>query len=114
MEDEKQPVPTMVVPFRGSLVDYVKFQVRHTMFLHLNDTDITLIAYLFLYKDDAQAKFLDDGHSKSEKSVENYISRFRRIGLVTEKSILHPGLYLTTDASNHIYTFEVYENLEIS
>ena len=102
MEDTNIVAPTKMVPFRGSLVEYIKFQVRHTVPLALNDTDLTLIAYIFLYKEDAQAKFLDDGHSKSEKSVENYISRFRKIGLVVDKISLHPNLYISTNPSDHI------------
>lgn len=107
MEDTNH-VPSKMVPFRGSLVDYVKFQVRHTVPLVLSDTDLTLLAYIFLYKDRAQEMFLDDGHSKSDKSVENYISRFRKIGLIVGKLDLHPNLYLSTNPADHIYTFEIH------
>lgn len=98
--------PTLSITFRGSLLDYLRFQIRHSIPLPLSEGEITLIAYLHLYKEKASEKYRQDGHSKSEKSVDNYISKFRKDGLVFG-NLLNPQLYLSSSPNDHIYNFEV-------
>ena len=94
------------IQFEGSLVDYIKFQVRYCVPLDLSEGELTLVAYIFLYKDQATDKLLLDGRSKSHKSVENYMSSLRKKSLIIGKG-LNPELYLSKDSTNHVYTFKV-------
>ena len=94
------------IQFRGSMLDFVKFQAQHSVPFHLNDGEVTLVAYMFLYGDKAVERFIADGHSRSEKSVENYMSTLRKKGLVTGK-VLIPELYLSTEHVDHVFTFSV-------
>ncbi len=95
----------LLIQFEGSLVDYIKFQARYSIPIDLNDGELTLIAYKFLYGENAVEQFISDGHSKSNKSVENYLSTLRKKGLIIGKG-LNPDLYLTKDSSQHVYTFK--------
>ena len=94
------------IQFTGSLVDYIKFQAQHCVPFGLNDGELTLIAYIFLYNDQAIDKFIQDGHSKSHKSMENYMSTLRKKGLIIGKG-LTPELYLSKDPTDHYYTFKI-------
>jgi len=96
----------LVVAFKGTLMEYLKFQIRHCIPLSLSDGKITLLAYLHLYKEAAVEKFLTDGHSKSKQSVENYLSDFRKEGLMNGNE-LNTAIHLTTDPTNYVYTFNV-------
>lgn len=98
------------VKFRGTKLDFVRFQARHSIPLQLSDGEIDLVAYLFLYQDDAVKKFLEDGHSKSEKSVKNYLSTLRGKGVVVGNHLVS-GLadLLVEDPSNRFFTFEITE-----
>jgi hypothetical protein len=99
------------IVFSGTKLDFVRFQAQHSVPFHLSEGEITLIAYLFLYKESAVKKMLADGNSKSEKSVNNYLSSLRKKGVVIGKG-LAPGLYLSespTEPVPHIFTFEITE-----
>lgn len=103
MGEEMAP---LVITFQGSELDFLKFQIRYSVPLSLSEGEITLLAYLFLHREKAKEKFLSSGHSKSAYSVDNYLSKFRKLGLLTGTT-LNPKLYLTTSADSHIYAFKV-------
>lgn len=110
---DKNPTSNIVViPFQGSKLDFVKFQIIHSVPVNMNDGEATLLAYLYLYPSSAKIKFLNDGHSSSEKSVENYLSSLRRKGVVVGKgnsTAIHPDLYLSSDPSNMVFTYQITE-----
>ena len=96
-------------PFSVSMVDFVKFQIKYiTAGVSLSDGDITLLAYVFLY-DNFVEKFMEDGHSKSKVSIGNYITRFKKEGLMVSTKKINPDLALTKDPSQFIYYFVINE-----
>lgn len=94
------------IKFTGTKLDFIKFQVRHSIPTHLSEGEIELIAYLFLYKELAVRKMLEDGCSKSEKSLNNYLSSLRKKGVVIGKSLVS-GLYLSETPDRHYFTFSL-------
>lgn len=103
----------LIVPFQGTKLEFVKFQIHNSVPSLLNDGEATLLAYLFLYPFVAKWKFIEDGHSKSDKSVDNYLSSLRKKGLVVGKgnsTAINPDLYLSESPENMIFTFSIQES----
>ena len=98
------------IRYAGTKLDFVRFQARHAIPVHLSEGEITLVAYLFLFKDLAVGKLLSDGHSKSEKSVLNYMSSLRKKGIVVGKALTE-GLYLSENPDKHYFTFELTDGI---
>lgn len=70
--------------------DLVKFQLRFTLEQYrINDSDLTVLSYIYIYEDKAVDKLLEIGFSKSEKSIQNTISKYRKKGIVTSQNSLH-------------------------
>lgn len=112
MTNTAPPVKPLHIAFSGTRLDFVKFQVRHSVPAHLSDGEITLVAYIHLYGDEAATKFMEDGHSRSEKSVGNYMTMLRQKGVVTGKKIVD-GLYLSDTPHNHFFTFDVVQDGDV-
>jgi len=56
------------------LFNYPKFQ--------LNNTDIRVLAYVFLYGSDSERKLLEDNIFKSQQSLNNSFSKLRKLSLL--------------------------------
>jgi hypothetical protein len=105
------------IEFTGDRLRYIKFQIRYSLPEYLieggmrspfevNEGELTLLAYMVMYKEAAVETFLSHGHSKSQKSVENYLSGLRKKGLVVGKEI-NPDLYISLSPEGHVYTFKL-------
>lgn len=112
MTNTAPPTKPLHVEFHGTKLDFVKFQARHSIPVHLSDGEITLVAYIFLYGKDAVTKFIEDGHSRSEKSVSNYMTSLRHKGVVAGRDLVD-GLYLSETPYNHFFTFNVAEDGDV-
>jgi len=63
--------------------ELVRYQLEHILKgYNLNITDLNVLTYVYLYQDKASEIMVSKGYSKSEKSVENLISKYRKLGLV--------------------------------
>jgi len=63
--------------------ELVRYQLEHILKgYNLNITDLNVLTYVYLYKDKVPEVMVAKGYSKSEKSVENLISKYRKLGLV--------------------------------
>lgn len=72
--------------------EIIKFQLSFILRqFKFNDTQLLILAYLYLHQDDATDKLLDDGILGSYQTVKNYISRLRKTGLVHGNK-LHPKI----------------------
>jgi len=100
-----------LITYTGTKLDFLTFQIRCAMpkGLHLNDGEVTLLAYLFLFKGSGPHQFVEDGHSKSIKSTDNYLSSLRRKGLVVGKTDINPELFLAEDPANYLFAFQIVE-----
>jgi len=81
-----------------SKVDLIAFQLRYILRPKvLNDTELMLLAYIFLYRHKAIDVSLKEGRLplKNRNSVSNMITGFRKDGLVHgtgKKTKLHPHI----------------------
>lgn len=72
-------------PLKFDKVDFYKFQLRtYLPRVKLNDTEQAVVVYYYLHENPIQ-ELLKDGVFKSHKSVENYVSRLRKQGLLVGK-----------------------------
>ena len=94
-------------PIPISLLEFLKFQLKYIVPLTLNDGQLTLLAYIKLHGEDCVNKYMADGHSRSTKSVDNYLCELRKLGILTKENKLHPGLALTEDPTRFIHFFNV-------
>lgn len=101
------------VTFTGSKLDFLRFQARHSAPFHLNDGELTLIAYLFLYKEQAVKKVFEDGHFKSVKSAGNYMTTLRGKGVVVGDRLVQGLADLLvedpTEPEIRFFTFKIVE-----
>ena len=71
--------------FKLSPVEFVKFQLYNSINLPipiLNETDITVLAYIHLYGNDSKKKIVDHRIFTSVSSFTNYVSRLRSMGYI--------------------------------
>lgn len=105
--------PTILVVNK---IELIKFQIKwivHPNFL-LTDKDLTILAYVYLYGGKAIEKMLDDKISSSQKSLENYISRFRKLTLIEglrENTSLNPNIKISV--RNLSYTIQFKLDVEL-
>lgn len=94
----------------------VEFQLK--WMLHpkpITGKDLKVLAYVFLYKGKAIEKMLEDGVSKSKKSLENTISTYRKLGVIQgfqEKTILNPALNALTQDLSYTINFKLDDTLD--
>ena len=63
--------------------ELVKFQLEFTLDgYRLNNSDLNVLSYVYVHGKDAIDKLLDSRLFKSEKSIENIISKYRKKGLI--------------------------------
>lgn len=76
--------------------ELVRFQLQYTLEQYdIADTELTVLAYIYLYGRDAIQKLLDDTILKSKKSIENIITKYRKEGIIhglRQDTALHPGI----------------------
>ena len=94
--------------------DFVEFQLKWLLkgVYSTTKTELKLLSYIYFYGVDAIQKVIDKGLFRSSKSVENYISKFRKEGIVIgvgADTKLHPGLKII---ENRDITFIVKVNLK--
>lgn len=96
--------------------DYIKTQLICTLwstnYPHISDGKLTLLAYIYLYGDNAIQKFVQDGHSKSISSVNNYIVDLKKAGdwyppLLSSDGKLNPGITILPDPSISTFLFRL-------
>lgn len=88
--------------------DLVKFQLRFTLEQYrINDSDLTVLAYVYLHEDKAIDKLMDIKFSKSEKSIENTISKYRKKGIVSKGISLHSQIKPFTENLEFTIKFEL-------
>ena len=93
-------------PIHLTPLEFLKFQLKYIIRTVLSEGEITLLAYIYLYGDKYAERFISAGESRSRKSIENYVGKLKKIGILTKGCRLHPDLVLTTDPSSFIYIFE--------
>lgn len=94
MEFKKLIHPEIVEITKEELVKFELKWILHNL-MSPNDTELYVLAYVYLYKRDAIDKMVEDGIVKNTKTVENYISKFRRKSLIIgtgNKTQLHPKI----------------------
>lgn len=106
--------PTILVVDK---IDLIKFQIKWILHpnIILNDKDLTILAYVYLYKGDAIEKMLEKNISKSYKSLENYISKFRKLTLVEgfkEHTMLNPNIRIALGNISYTIRFQLNEDLD--
>lgn len=74
--------------FSLSKIEFIKYQldkiINHSI-NKLNQTEITVIAYVYIYGVDAQQKLLDDRILTNINSVINYIARLTKSGFLIKE-----------------------------
>ena len=94
-------------PINLSMLEFVKFQLRHIIPVTLSEGEITLAAYIHLHDLSFMDKYMSDGHSRSTKSVENYVSKLKKLGILTQDRRLNPEICLTKDPTRYIHFFNI-------
>ena len=89
------------------MLEFIKFQLRHIIPITLSEGELTLGAYIFLFDRVFLEKYMEDGHSRSTKSVENYVSKLKKLGIITQERKLNPDIYITKDPTKFIHFFNV-------
>lgn len=89
MKKIKHPKPLLL-----SKVELVKFQLKYILEKHnFNSTELLTLSYVYLFGERTPTIMVNNKLSKSEKSIENIISKFRKKGLIQgfkEETMLHP------------------------
>lgn len=84
-------------------LEFVKYQLNRSINVpvpSLNDTDITVLAYVYVYGDDTHDKIIEHRILTSRNSCVNYIVKFKRMGYVIkdEQGLrLQPNLKITNE-----------------
>ena len=91
-------------------VELIKFQLRYILQgFAVNETELTILSYIYLYGYDID-RIVKDGVLSSIKSVENYISKFRKnkiiIGL-KEETRLNPSIKLFKESISFTINLEL-------
>ena len=94
-------------PINLSLLEFIKFQLKYIIPVPLSEGELTLLAYVHLYDSNYAAKFITDGHSRSSKSVDNYVGKLRKEGILTHDKKLNPQIALTQDPTKFLYFFDL-------
>lgn len=71
--------------FNLSPIEFVKFQLYNSINLPspiLNETDVTVLAYIHLYGNEAKKKIVEHRIFTNVNSFTNYVSRLRAMGYV--------------------------------
>lgn len=98
-------------------IELIKFQIKWILHsnLELNDKDLTILAYVYLYKAKAIDCMLRDNISKSRKSLENYISKFRKLTLIEglgDNTKLNSRIKIVLSDLSYTIRFKLYENMD--
>jgi hypothetical protein len=75
-----------------SPIEFVKFQLNQAINVpvkFLNDTDITVLAYVHVYGKNAKVKCLKEQILTAENSFINYISKLRGMGFIQKSAPKH-------------------------
>lgn len=79
-----------------NLIELITFQLDYILLDYkLKDADIKVLAYIYIYGDNAVKHVLKDNVLGSAKTVENYISSLRKVGLVHGRrnaTKVHPSI----------------------
>ena len=94
--------------------EFVKFLLGWILkgVYHTTKTELTILSYIYLYGKDAVNKVVENEILSSKKTVENYISKFRKDGVVVgirEKTQLHPNINII-DSNNISFIIKVNKN----
>lgn len=71
--------------FNLSPIEFIKFQLYNSINLPrpvLNESDVTVLAYIHLYGNDAKRKIVEHRIFTNVNSFTNYVSRLRSMGYV--------------------------------
>lgn len=80
-----------------SLEELVSFQLGYILReFSFNKTELLVLSYIYLYKDDATSKLQADKVLGSYQTIKNYMSNLRKTGLIIENR-LHPQIKLFTE-----------------
>lgn len=94
-------------------IEFVKFQldqtINHTQKI-LNDTEITILSYIYCYGMDANDKIYKDRILTNMNSVINYVSKLTRAGYL----IKEPALESTTVGKKGYSNIYLHPNLKIT
>lgn len=93
------------VPLKLSKEELVSFQLKFTLRkFNFNETELLVLAYIYLYGDGATDKILKDKVLGSYQTVKNYISKLRKSKVILEDR-LHPNIKVFEESLE--YTFEL-------
>lgn len=96
------------VPLRFSREELVSFQLKFTLRkFNFNDTELLVLAYIYLHGDLATDKILGDKVLGSYQTVKNYMSKLRKSGVIVGEK-LHPNIKVFEESLE--YTFELILN----
>lgn len=76
-----------------SPIEFIKYQLNQAINIpapKLNETDITILAYVHHYKDKAKDKVLEDRILTSPNSYINYVSKLKGMGYITKEEKTNP------------------------
>lgn len=95
--------------------DLVSFQLRWILhgIVKLNDTELLVLSYVFLHGRDAIEKMVSEKELSSRKTVENYISAFRKQGLILgtgKETRLNPDIKIELRDMSYILKFQIKDN----
>lgn len=76
--------------FKLSPIEFVKFQLYNSINLPtplLNETDVTVLAYIYLYGNAAKKKIIDHRILTNVNSFTNYVSRLRSMDYIEPDNV---------------------------
>lgn len=77
-------------------IDFIAFQFKFIFYgVSFNDTELKVLAHLYLHEENAIESVISNKVMGNAKSVENMISKFRKLGIVEGRSKntrLHEGI----------------------
>lgn len=78
----------MLIPFKRK-IDLVTFQLK-LQFYELSENELRLLALLYLggVNQDTKKIALENNVFKSEQSIENHISKFRKLGIIKDEKVI--------------------------
>lgn len=96
--------------------ELVAFQLNYILRkMKLNETQLRVLAYVYLYGHDTADRLYREGFTKSARSVYNSISDFRKLKLVVgkgEETRLHPNIKVYLEDLSYTIKLELHDRLD--
>ena len=113
MQPDKEKQPVFKRTYCLPKIEFIKFQLNQSInvpILVLNDTNLTILAYIYVYGKDAKSMIVGHRILTNVNSCVNYFSQLKAQGYIIQEDkvyYLNPKIYICTENYTQITQVEI-------